>query len=390
VVRAVARWRAVLGVVPALAAVALVAASCAGGGGAEQGPVKLGVEGPLTGSQAAYGTDMLNAVRLAVDEVNAAGGVLGRRVEIVQIDDQAEPRVGVDAAQRAIGQGVYAVIGPFNSSVGVAVLPVYLNAGVIPIHLTSNQATNRLGFTVVPKDYQIGPTEAKAITEYFRARRVAIVYDTSTYTAGIALQLRDALVEQGVQVVAFEGITAGERDYTPVLTRVKAANPDLYYVSTYYPEGGLMAKQAAELEVPGTCFMGLAVQDPSFPKIAGLSVAQACYSSGVPSAEQFPRAGEYLRRYRETFGTAPGAWGTFAYDSAKLLFDAVRRAGTWGREAVTEALSTTKGFEGITGDISIDPVSGNRVEVPVVILRIDAEGNYVIDPEWAKFAGFGA
>lgn len=384
------RGRGVLRSTAAVAVAALVAASCGGGGGAAQGPVKLGVEGPLTGSQAAYGTDMLNAVRLAVDEVNAEGGVLGRRVEVVQIDDQAEPRVGVDAAQRAIGQGVYAVVGPYNSSVGVAVLPVYLNAGVIPIHLTSNQATNRLGFTVVPKDYQIGPTEAKAIVGYFKARRVAIVYDTSTYTAGIALQLRDALVAEGVDVVAFEGITAGERDYTPVLTKVKSASPDLYYVSTYYPEGGLIAKQAAELEVPGTCFMGLAVQDPSFPKIAGLDVAQRCYSSGVPSAEQLPRAGEYLRSYRERFGTAPGAWGTFAYDSAKLLFDAVKRAGSWDRQAVSDALAKTEGFQGITGDISIDPVTGNRVEVPVVILRIDAQGNYVIDPEWAKFAGFGA
>lgn len=383
------RGRGIFRSAAAVAAVALVAASCGGGGGAAQGPVKLGVEGPLTGSQAAYGTDMLNAVRLAVDEVNAKGGLLGRKIEVVQIDDQAEPRVGVDAAQRAIGQGVYAVVGPFNSSVGVAVLPVYLNAGVIPIHLTSNQATNRLGFTVVPKDYQIGPTEAKAIVGYFKARRVAIVYDTSTYTAGIALQLRDALVGEGVDVVAFEGITAGERDYTPVLTKVKTASPDLYYVSTYYPEGGLIAKQAAELEVPGTCFMGLAVQDPSFPKIAGLDVAQQCYSSGVPSAEQFPRAGDYLRRYQEAFGTAPGAWGTFAYDSAKLLFDAVERAGTWDRQAVSDALAKTKGFQGITGDISIDPVTGNRVEVPVVILRIDAEGNYVIDPEWAEFAGFG-
>jgi branched-chain amino acid transport system substrate-binding protein len=367
--------------------VALLGAACGDTSGASAS-VTIAVEGPLTGEQAAYGTDMLNAVQLAADEVNEAGGVQGRTINVIGVDDQADAQLGIDAARRAAEEGAFAVVGPYNSSVGVANLPIYVDSEVIPLHLTSNVGTNGFGFTVTPKDYQIGPTEAEAIAGFFGAERVAIIYDTSTYTVGIATGVRDALESAGVAVVAFEGISAGESDYSSILAGAGQENPDLWYASTYYPEAGLLAKQAAELGLEGQCLIGLSAQDPQFVDIAGLEVARSCYASGVPTADQFPRAADYLEAYENEFDNPPGAWGSFAYDSARLLFDAVERADGWDHDAVVTALAETDSYEGITGDITIDPATGNRVEVPVVVLDINEAGDFVINQDWAEFAGF--
>jgi branched-chain amino acid transport system substrate-binding protein len=179
-------------------------------------------------------------------------------------------------------------------------------------------------------------------------------------------------------------------DYSRLLTQVERSHPDLLYVSTYYPEGGTIARDEAKLHPRPTCLMGLANQDPAFVGVAGLKAARLCSFSGVPSAENFPGARGYVADYRKEFGKAPGTWGTFAYDSVKLLVDAVRRAGGWDPGKVRRELTDTRNYTGITGSITIDPKTGNRVNVPVVILKLEPDGRYVVNPKWASFAGFSS
>jgi branched-chain amino acid transport system substrate-binding protein len=367
---------------------ALILAGCGGGGGSSSESIKIVVEGPISGDQSATGIDMRNAARLAVDQANSDGGVLERRLELIEGDDKADPEVGKEVAEQAVDDGAFAVVGPYNSSVGIENLKTYVDAGIIPIHLTSNEATDGLGYTVQPKDYQVAPVEAKAITDYFKARKVAIVYDTSTYTAGIAQQVRNALKAAGAQVVLYESFPEGNVDAPALVQKIEAAAPDLFYSSTYFPEGGKIAKEAAARGLDATCLMGLANQDAKFVDSAGLAAATRCYSSGVPSAEQFAGAQNYVTDYRNKFDTEPGTWGTFTYDSVQLLLSAVRAADAWDADRVREELSNTSDYDGITGTIDIDPETGKREVVPVVILDIDEQGNYVVDPKWAKFAGF--
>jgi len=363
---------------------ALALAGCGG----SSNSTKILVEGPISGPQAATGTDMRNAAQLAVDEANSSGGVLGRKIDLVSGDDKADPTVGKKVATRAVKSGDFAVIGPYNSSVGIVNLKTYVNGSVIPIHLTSDAATDGLGYTVQPKNYQVAPVEAKAITGYLKARRVAIVYDTSTYTAGIAKQVKAALTAAGAKIVLYKSLTPQNLHVAALVGEMKAAKPDLFYSSTYFPQGGKIAKAAAARGLTATCFMGLANQDAAFVKTAGLAAARRCYASGVPSAEQFAGAQAYVSHYRKKFGTAPGTWGTFTYDSVRLLFASVRKAGAWSTKQVESQLSKTTGYKGITGTITINPKTGDRRSVPVVILRINAKGNYVVDPKWARFAGF--
>ena len=377
---------------PFLLAVVALSAACGRGAEPRVEPpdiVSVALEAPLSGDQSSTGIDMLNGARLAVEQANARGGFLGRKIVLVSVDDQADPEVGKRVAEQTVDRGPFAVIGPYNSAVGVTNLPIYLHGGVIPIHLTSNSATNGMGFTVQPKDYQVAPVESEAIASFFGADRVAILYDPSTYTAGIAEQTRQLLQQADVEVVVYEQVDPNAGDYTDVFGKVAAGNPDLIYSSTYFPEGARIAQGLAAIGSRATCLMGLANQDPGFLRAAGLEIARACRFSGVPSANQFPGARSYVRDYTARFGVAPGTWGTFTYDSVNLLLDAARRAGGWDSTKVREELARTKNFEGITGPITIDPATGNRVDVPVVILNVDARGGFVVDPKWAALTGFG-
>lgn len=343
----------------------------------------------MSGSQSATGLDMFYAAQLAVDQANNAGGVGGMQVELRRLDDAADPETGIAVANEAVAAQDFAVIGPYNSSVGIENLPIYIDGGVIPVHLTSSHLTDGMGYTVQPKDYQVAPLEAEAIDGFFKAKTVAIAFDRSEYTAGIATQLQKQLKADGIDVVFVRQFN--EKNLVPglLVNQIAKEKPDLFYSSTYFPQGAAIAKAAAENKnLKATCFMGLANQDPEFVARAGLEAASKCALSGVPSPEQFPAAAQYVTDYKGRWHVDPGTWGTFTFDSVNLLFDAVNRAGGWDPEAVKTELTGTKDYQGVTGTISIDAKTGNRLDVPVVLLQIDPDGSIVVNDDWAKFAGF--
>jgi ABC-type branched-subunit amino acid transport system substrate-binding protein len=198
-----------------------------------------------------------------------------------------------------------------------------------PSTLTSNAATDGRGYTVQPKDYQVASVEARAITGYLEANRVAIVYDTSTYTAGIADQVRDAVTRAGAEVVLFESFGEGELNAPALVDQIRA-KPGSRLRDHLLPRGGEIAKEAAARGLEATCLMGLANQDVKFVKTAGLDAARRCYSSGIPSAEQFSGARTYVTEYREEFDAEPGRGGrsrTTPSGCCSRLF-ALRAAGT--------------------------------------------------------------
>lgn len=351
-------------------------------------PGLIAVDAPLTGSQSSTGIDMWRGAQLAATQINASGGVDGVKIKLVKADDKATAATGVTVARKMIAQKVFGVVGPFNSSVGVANLPIYKRAGLPIVRLTSAASTQGFGATTQPMDVQVAPVEATEITQVLHATRVAIIYDTSTYTSGIATQLRGLLTTTGHAPVAFQSIKEGQTNFKKALSAAAAAKPDLLYIAAYGKEAGLLALGASQMNVSGTCFVDLAAQGPDFVTAATTPVAQKCLNSGVPSAEQFAGAAEYVSDYNSTFHAQPGTWGTFTYDSLEILAQAVRDAGSWSQAAVRSKLSNTTAYPGITGTITIQPKTGNRLNTPVVMLDIDASGNYVVDPTWATAEHF--
>jgi branched-chain amino acid transport system substrate-binding protein len=353
-------------------------------------PVRIAVEGPMSGEEASTGQDMLRGAQLAAARLNARGGVLGRRVTLVRGDDRADPATGAKVARRLVASGVSAVIGPFNSSVGLQALPIYRAAGLPIERLTSATATEGFGVTTQPMVTQIAPVEEAELTGVLHARSVAVLYDPSTYTAAIASQLAAALKGAGVSVPvdAVLDPQAGAAATEQVLQSTAAARPDVTYLAMYGPQAGAIVARMAGAPAYGRCFVDLAAQGPSFVGAAG-AAAKGCLNSGVPSDEQLPGGKPYTRAYRKRFKLNPGTWGAFAYDSLDMLAAAARQTHRWAGPKLRSALLHTRGFRGVTGTTTILPASGNRAKPPVVILDIDAAGRYKVDSAWASFAGYG-
>jgi branched-chain amino acid transport system substrate-binding protein len=344
-------------------------------------PLVIAVEGPQSGGQASNGLDQLRGVQLAVRQVNAHGGVLDRPVRIVKADDEGSAGRARPVARAVIGQGIGFVIGPYNSSVGLQNLSLYRQSRVLPVWMTSSDETKGAGVTVQPMNSQIAPIERRYLSS-LPARRVTMLVDDTpngAFTEGMARRLRAALERVGTTVSwisVAEGATSAY--YAGKTDEALATRPDLVYVSTYFPEGVQIAKALAAAGTQPPCLMGLANVDNGFVAKTTRAEAQRCVFSGVPAAGQMPSARGYVQQYRRAFDKRPGVWGSFTYDSARILFAAIERAGSTRFGAVLTALRATRNHQGATGPITIDRDSGYRTNVPVSILTVNAKHKFAI------------
>lgn len=379
-----------------LAALALVAAGCGGSdstdssstGGSGSNSFRVGLEAPLSGDQALLGKGMLKGAQLAAAQLNRRGGILGKQVEVVPIDDAADPATGVKAAKAAIDAGLDGIVGPYNSGVGIETLPLYIDAGLVPIRLTSDDSTNRLGFTLQPMTYQIAPVASQALTDWLGARTVAIAYDpTQNYTVSVSEALRTSLEKAGVTVTAYEKVQPGRSDYTDVVDKLAAGKPDVIYAAVYYPEGGLIAKEMYDGGVKSQCVADYGSYDTGFVQTAGVPAARACPVVGVPAPDDFPGAGTRVGEYRDRFGQDPGTWSPYTYDSLNLLAYGTEKAGGSASKELSAALDDVSNWKGWTGSVTIDANTGNRQPATVVIVDTDAKGNLHVDKAWAKAVG---
>jgi branched-chain amino acid transport system substrate-binding protein len=362
----------------ALAAVGLAAAALAPipAVAGDKGTIVIALEAPLTGSQASNGKDMLRGAQLAAMQVNARGGVLGRTIKIVGVDDKADPALGAQAVQEAKAAGAVAVIGPYNSSVGLVNLSLYEEAGIVPLRMTSDNRTEGYGATLQPMNSQISPVEVDYISG-LGIDSVAMLVDPSAYTKSIASRTAKGLEKAGIKVTQIV-IPASASDYSAEVGEALATGPDMVYSATYYPEGVLIAEELAQANTTATCFMNLANVDDAFVEEAGITTSRTCTFSGVPAAPQLPYAGDYVAAYRAEFDVNPDVWGAFTYDSAWVLFHAMAQTGTTKYAPLLDAVLHTRGLQGATGPIDIRSKSGNREDVPMYILKVNRKGDFVI------------
>ncbi len=365
--------------------------------------IRIGMEGPLSGDQKVTGEGMLNGAKLAAEKLNASGGLLGKQIEIVPIDDAADPDTGVSAANAAIKAGLDGVVGPYNSGVGIETLPLYEAVGLTPIRLTSDSATNGLGYTLQPMDYQIAPVATTALTDWLGAKSVAIAYDpTPGYTATVGAQMKKSLEAAGVTITAYEAVKPGASNYTSTVTKLEATKPDAIYSVVYFPEGGLIAKAMDASSSQVKCLADYASADPGFVTTAGEAAAQNCPVVGVPSPGDFPSGSSFDAAYQKEFGEGPGTWSSYVYDSVNLLASCVKEAGGFdntpnadgsttaqvdGSTALTKCLNAVKDWNGVTGSVTIDPANGNRNPATVVVLGTDSDGELHVDGAWANAVG---
>jgi branched-chain amino acid transport system substrate-binding protein len=340
--------------------------------------IRIGAAGPMTGDQAKMGQDIANGVTLAVDEWNARGGLLGKRIEVVVGDDRRDPREAVSVANKMVNEKAVGVIGHFNSSCSIPASKIYNEYDVIQITPAStNPQLTEQGFETVfrvcGRDDQQGTIGVEFVLEKLGKKRIAVLHDKTTYGQGLADEFkRNVEQDKTVRVVAYEGIIQGDNDFTAVLTKIKQHKPEVLYYGGIYPEAGLLVKQMKQLGLEAAFVSGDGVIDKEFIKIGG-AAAEGAYLSFSPSMEKKASAQHFRTAYQEKFGEI-GPYSIYAYDAANIILKAVEAAGTTDCKELAHTIHSMT-HEGAIGQIRFDE-KGDVLDAPY-IFWIVKDGNFV-------------
>jgi branched-chain amino acid transport system substrate-binding protein len=324
--------------------------------------VKIGHVGPLTGGIAHLGKDNENGARLAVDEINAAGGVkLGEKtykLELVAEDDKADPKEGTIAAQKIVDSGAVAVVGHLNSGTSIPASKVYSDASVSQI---SPSATNpkytlqgfKTTFRDVANDNQQGGVLANFAASEMKAKKIAIIDDRTAYGQGLADVVEKVAKEKGLNVVAREFTNDKATDFNAILTKIKATNPDVIMYGGMDATAGPMAKQAKQLGLKAKMLAGDGVCSPEFAKLAGDAADIMTCSMAGEAVEKLAKGEEFKAKYKAKFNQDVQIYSPYSYDGVYVIVDAMKRAGKPDRAAITAAMPATD-YTGVTGKIAFD------------------------------------
>jgi branched-chain amino acid transport system substrate-binding protein len=373
-----------------IAVVALAVAACGGddrktesagkdNSGDAGETIKIGVLVPLSGDNARFGAEMLNAAQLAADDLNSADGVLGRRIEIVPGDDGCDPNAAGPAAEKLAAAGIAGVAGGYCSGAAVPASAA-LDAKGIPY--LSAYATNpavtdrglRTVFRIPGRDDEQAIFAARFLAGPGQVRRLAILHDNSLYASYLAEQIRAANDELklGVQIVFFDAIVPGQSDYRSTLRAIAASRADTLYYAGYHAEMSVILRQVKELALPARVVGSDAIADPAIIEAAG-AAAEGVVAIAHLIPELLPSAGAFIQTYTERFGAPPGPSGVYEYDAVRTLANAIFWAGSTEPKDIIEALRTTR-HEGLIGEIAFD-AKGDR-QSTLYVTAIVREGKF--------------
>lgn len=350
--------------------------------GAED-PIRIGQYGAFTGKDADFGLAARKGVILAVEEANAAGGVLGRQLELRTEDNQSKLGESATIAKKFVSRDkVVAVLGGNTSSNSLEAAPVYQSAKIPMIAITStNPRVTEIGnyiFRVCFIDPFQGAALAKFARDTLKVKRVAVLTSVNNaYSVGLSKVFRERFIAGGGTIAAEQKHSEGDKDFRAQLTAAKAAGAEAILHSGNYTEGALICKQARELGFTGALFGGDAWEGPNLVTIGGAAVEGVYYSTHASAETPTPIMQSFVQRYRTRWnGETPNSTTTLGYEAALLLCDALRRAGTTESGALRDALAATKDFPGVTGSISLDE-KRNASKPAMIIVVKDGQAKFV-------------
>jgi branched-chain amino acid transport system substrate-binding protein len=358
----------------ALAAVFLVRCGAEKPPGAEG--IQIGFFGALTGPTATFAQSGKNGVTLAVDEINAAGGVLGaKRIELLVEDDRGEATEAATAVSKLITRDhVVALIGEQASSRSIAAAPIAQSYGVPMISPTStNVEVTKKGdyiFRACFTDPYQGAVIASFARKDLQANTAAQLVDVrNDYSVGLAQAFRESFTADGGRVVAELKYSEGDSDFSAQLTALRPLDPDVLVVPGYYTDAGLIARQAKALGIRAVMLGGDGWDSPKLTEIGGDAVEGAYFSNHYSVEDPATAVRDFVTAYRKRYGVDPDSIAALSYDAARLLADAIRRAGSTEGKRVRDALADTKDWVGVSGKITMD-ADRNPIK-PAVVLKVE-------------------
>lgn len=324
--------------------------------------IKIGHVAPLTGGIAHLGKDNENGARLAVEEINAAGGLkVGDKtykLDLVAEDDKADPKEGTLAAQKIVDSGAVAVVGHLNSGTSIPASKIYSDAGMTQI---SPSATNpklteqgfKTTFRNVANDNQQGAVLANYAADSLKAKTIAILDDRTAYGQGLADVVERVAKQKGLKVVAREFTNDKATDFNAILTKVRATKPDVVMYGGMDATAGPMAKQMTQLGVKSTLLAGDGVCSPEFVKLAGDAAGILHCSQAGEAVEKLSKGADFVAKYKKRFNSEVQVYSPYSYDAVYVIADAIKRAGKADRASITAAMPATK-YDGLTGTVAFD------------------------------------
>lgn len=323
--------------------------------------VKIGHVAPLTGPVAHLGKDSENGARLAVEEINAKGMIIGGRRVTLSLDaqdDAGDPRTATQVAQRLVDDKVVAVVGHLNSGTTIPASKIYHDAGVVEI---SQAATNptytqqgfATAFRVVATDSQQGPALARYAAHDLKARTVAVVDDSTAYGQGLASEFEKSARAAGLKVVSHDATNDKAIDFRAVLTKIKGENPDVIMYGGMDATGGPLAKQARQLGVRAKVLGGDGVCSGSLPDLAGNASENIICSEAGMALEKMPDGLGFAKKYEARFHQPMEVYSPFAYDAVYIIVDAMKRANSTDPTKVLAEMASTD-YHGVIGETAFD------------------------------------
>lgn len=341
--------------------------------------IVVGEVGSMTGSEATFGTSTHQGIVLAFEQLNAAGGVKGKKFKLITLDDQGKPDEAATAVTKLITQDkIVALLGEVASSRSLAMAPIAQSNGVPMITPSStNPKVTEQGdyiFRVCFIDPFQGTVMAKFAQETLKLKNVAILRDVKNdYSVGLADFFTQTFVKNGGKIVVDQSYSAGDMDFKSQLTAIRAKKPDAIYVPGYYTEVGLIARQAKELGMNVPLMGGDGWDSPKLKEIGGKSIEGSYFSNHYSEEDQSPNVQKFITEYKAKFNAVPDGLAAMGYDAAMVLADAMTRAPDLKNTSIRDAIAKTKDYQGVTGIITLnehrDPIKS------AVVLKV-ADGRF--------------
>jgi branched-chain amino acid transport system substrate-binding protein len=337
--------------------------------GSAHADVKIGVGGPLTGPNAAFGAQLQKGAEMAAKDINAAGGMDGQQIVLEFGDDVSDPKQGVSVANKFVGDGVMFVDGHFNSGVSIPASDVYAENGILQISPASTNPTyTERGlwntFRSCGRDDQQGLVAGKYILDHYKDAKVAILHDKTPYGQGLADQTKKSIEEGGLTEAMYEGINVGDKDFSALIAKMKDNGVTVVYWGGLHTEGGLIVRQMADAGLKAQFISGDGIVSDEFASIAG-PAAEGVLNTFGPDPRNNPDAAAVVKEFRDA-GFEPEAYTLYSYAAVQVMAQAITKAGTTDTKKVADTIKSGGPWKTVIGDLEYDS-KGDRKSLDYVM-----------------------